>query len=110
MLIFRPVFLFSPYRVMTAASPASHPYSSARHPQPRHVSPFHGITWSREGWRLFIQKPVIWVIISAIFTVMLIVLWLIPIVGQTILLIGFPIMVAGMVSGCDAQAKGESLR
>ena len=45
-----------------------------------------------------------------IFFIMLFVLGLVPLLGWAVVLIGFPIMVSGMVLGCDAQANGRPLR
>jgi hypothetical protein len=59
------------------ASPAAHPYSSARHPQPRHVSPAESLVWLKAGWSYFMQSGV-WIAISVIFIVMLFVLGLVP--------------------------------
>ena len=92
------------------ASPAAHPYSNARHPQPRHVSPAHSVEWLKAGWSLFLKSPGVWMIISVIFFTMLVVLEFIPLLGQAVTQIGFPVMVAGMVLGCHALAEGKPLR
>ena len=92
------------------ASPASHPYSSARHPQPRHVSPAESLVWLKAGWSYFMQSPGVWIAIAVIFIVMLFVLGLVPLLGWAVVLIGFPVMVAGMVMGCHALAQGQPLR
>ena len=92
------------------APPAPHPYSSARHPQPRHVSPAESLVWLKAGWSFFMQSPGVWIAIAVIFIVMLFVLGLVPLLGWAVVLIGFPVMVAGMVLGCHAQARGEPLR
>ncbi len=92
------------------AAPASHPYSSARHPQPRHVSPAESLVWLKAGWSYFMQSPGVWIAIAVIFIVMLFVLGLVPLLGWAVVLIGFPVMVAGMVMGCHALAQGQPLR
>ncbi len=92
------------------ASPASHPYSSARHPQPRHVSPAESLVWLKAGWSYFMQSPGVWIAIAVIFIVMLFVLGLVPLLGWAVVLIGFPVMVAGMVLGCHALAQNQPLR
>ncbi|WP_374244616.1 BPSS1780 family membrane protein [Zoogloea sp.] len=92
------------------APPAPHPYSSARHPQPRHVSPAESLVWLKAGWSFFMQSPGVWIAIAVIFIVMLFVLGLVPLLGWAVVLIGFPIMVAGMVLGCHALAQGQPLR
>ena len=89
------------------ASPAAHPHSAARHPQPRHVSPAESLVWLKAGWTLFIRNPGVWIAISVIFIVMLFVLGLVPLLGWAVVLIGFPIMVSGMVLGCHAQTEGR---
>jgi hypothetical protein len=89
---------------------AAHPHNAARHPQPQRVSPAEALVWLKAGWGYFIGNPGVWIAISVIFIVMLFVLGLVPLLGWAVVLIGFPVMVAGMVLGCHAQARGEPLR
>ena len=79
------------------AAPAHHPHNAARHPRPRHVSPFESLVWLKAGWFYFARNPGVWVAISVIFIIMLFVLGLVPLLGWAVVLIGFPVMVAGMV-------------
>lgn len=96
---------------MTDPAPsAAHPYKDARHPRPRHVSPADSLDWLKAGWKLFMQSPAVWVAVAVIFIIMLFVLGLVPLLGWAVVLIGFPIMVAGMVMGCDALANNRPLR
>ena len=90
--------------------PAAHPHNAARHPQPRRVSPAEALVWLKAGWGYFIGKPGVWIATSVVFIVMLFALGLVPVLGWAVVLIGFPIMAAGMVLGCHAQARGEPLR
>lgn len=92
------------------ASKAAHSHNAARHPQPQRVSPAEALVWLKAGWGYFIGNPGVWIAISVIFIVMLFVLGLVPLLGWAVVLIGFPVMVAGMVLGCHAQAQGEPLR
>ena len=92
------------------SAPAEHPLAAARHPRPRHVSPADSLSWLGAGWRNFTHDPGVWIAISLIFFVMLVALLTIPLLGMMIVVIGFPVLVAGMVLGCDAQARGEPLR
>ena len=89
---------------------AAHPHNAARHPLPQRVSPAQALVWLKGGWGCFIGNPGVWIAISVIFIVMLFVLGLVPLLGWAVVLIGFPVMVAGMVLGCHAQAQGEPLR
>ena len=92
------------------ASPAARPYQDARHPRPRHVEPAASLAWLQHGWRYFMRSPGVWIAISVIFTIMLFVLGLVPLLGWAVVLIGFPIMAAGMVLGCHALEQGQPLR
>ena len=68
-----------------------------------------GWGWIVDGWRLFAKSPGVWVVILLIYLAMSVVLSLIPLVG----LIGHtllnPVLVAGMIYGAAAQARGETL-
>lgn len=92
------------------ASPAAHPYQDARHPRSQHVSPVASIAWLKAGWVSFKHNPGVWMAISVVFFVILVGLLTIPVLGMSVAIIGFPVMVAGMVLGCDAQATGRPLK
>ena len=92
------------------ASPAAHPYQDARHPRPRLVSPAASLTWLKSGWASFTRNPGVWMAISLVFFVILVALLAIPVLGMVVAIIGFPVLAAGMVQGCAAQARGEPLK
>ncbi len=48
--------------------------------------------------------------ISLVFFVILVALLAIPVLGMVVAIIGFPVLAAGMVQGCAAQARGEPLK
>jgi uncharacterized membrane protein len=101
---------FTPTIMSAAPPPAFHPHNAARHPKPRHVSAIASLHWLQDGWRNFLGAPAVWLAISTIFILMLFILGLVPVLGWAVVLLGFPIMVAGMVLGCNAQHQGQPLR
>jgi hypothetical protein len=68
-----------------------------------------GWGWIVDGWRLFAKSPGVWVVILLIYLAISVVLSLIPLIG----LIGHtllnPVLIAGMIYGAAAQARGETL-
>lgn len=81
-----------------------------RLPEARRVSPVECLAWLGAGWRMFVRNPGVWVAMSVIFIVLLFVLGIVPLLGWAVVLIGFPVLSAGMVLGCAALDKGEPLK
>ncbi|NTV09625.1 MAG: hypothetical protein HGA47_02515 [Zoogloea sp.] len=91
-------------------SPQSMPHHHNRLPHGRQVSPVECLAWLGAGWRMFLRNPGVWVAMSIIFIVLLFVLGIVPLLGWAVVLIGFPVLSAGMVIGCATLDRGEPLK
>lgn len=76
---------------------------------PRGVAAGRGTAWISEGFGLFKQSPMIWIIIMVVMFVVQIVLALIPVVGQIAGNVIWPVFTAGIMAGCAALDDGEEL-
>jgi uncharacterized membrane protein len=79
-------------------------------PEPGRVTPAHTLQWLTAGWRTFLAKPDIWVVQTVILIVILTALGLVPFLGWAAAPLAFPVLVAGMLAGAQAQDRGEPLR
>ena len=64
--------------------------------------------WIVNGYDLFKQSPGVWILILVIAFVIMALLSAVP-VGQLASNLLFPVLIAGMMEGCHAQAQGEHL-
>lgn len=75
----------------------------------RHVSAEHGWNWIKQGWHLFTQSPILWLVLLLIIFCGAVLLSMVPVVGQPLATLLGPVMMAGLMSGCRALEQGEEL-
>jgi uncharacterized membrane protein len=92
-----------------AAGPAPAPRPEAPPPGGWSVAAGRGAAWWSEGWRLFAAAPWIWLAITAVFTAIMVVLALIPFVGQFASTLLYPVLGGGVLLGARAVDRGELL-
>ncbi len=98
--------------MQTATAMPSQSPAPAAVPQrePRILAAGRGASWWSEGWRVFTASPGLWIGILVVFLILLLVLAIIPIVGQLAVMLLWPAFVGGVLVGCHALARGEPLR
>ena len=65
--------------------------------------------WIKQGYWLFKKSPVLWVVLTAIGIAGLIGLAMIPVVGDPLATLLFPVLMAGFMAGCRALEMEEEL-
>jgi len=75
----------------------------------RKVNAANGWIWIKNGYWLFKKSPVLWVVLTAIGVTALLGIASIPVVGDPLATLLFPVVLAGFMFGCHALAKGEEL-
>lgn len=75
----------------------------------RKVSALHGWMWIKQGYWLFRKNPLLWMVLTSISVVGLFGISLIPVVGDPLSTLLFPVLLAGFMFGCHALAQGEEL-
>ena len=75
----------------------------------RKVSAINGWLWVKQGYWLFRKSPLLWISLTAIGIIGMLVLASIPVVGDPLATLLFPILLAGYMLGCQALLKGEEL-
>jgi len=93
--------------------PRSDSFGSGSGSQPRGapatVAAGNGLTWWTEGWRLFAASPWLWIAIVIVFVAIMIALALVPLLGSLASTVLSPVLVAGIMAGCQAQDRGGQL-
>ncbi|NJN47588.1 MAG: hypothetical protein HC808_15160 [Candidatus Competibacteraceae bacterium] len=68
-----------------------------------------GWSWIKDGWRLFIKAPGMWIVMLLIYLGINIVLSFIPLVGALATTLIAPALVGGMLYGAASLDRGEDL-
>lgn len=77
--------------------------------QSRTVSAANGWNWIRDGFRLFMQSPAIWIALFLIYLLIGGVLSIIPLLGPIVLHLLAPVFIAGFMLGCRALENEQEL-
>jgi len=68
-----------------------------------------GWYWIKQGIALYKKSPILWVVLTMIGVLSMIALSSIPVVGEPLSTILFPVTYAGLLLGCFALEQGEEL-
>ncbi len=103
--------LANPYAPPSAAvsDPAQDADESAFLPGGRGVSAGRGWSWIVEGWALFKESPLIWIVIFILFMFILLAVQFVPLLGGIAGILLAPILGAGLMIGARAVHQGEAL-
>jgi hypothetical protein len=77
-------------------------------PDGQKVDTSRGIAWFGEGWRIFKASPGIWVLMFVIFMVLSFALAIVP-MGSLVSSLCYPVVVAGIMMGCQSLEAGGTL-
>lgn len=76
---------------------------------PRHCNAGAGMTWLTSAFAMFKENFLLWIGIGVVFFLIIAILGSIPFIGF-IFSLAAPILIAGIIQGCAAQARGDELR
>jgi len=77
--------------------------------QPRAVDGGQGVTWWTDAWALFTKNAVIWIVLGLILFIILLVLAVIPIVGQLASALLLPVFVGSWMMAAQKLEGGGTL-
>lgn len=66
-------------------------------PAIRHVGVGHGVQWISEGWSLFLRRPGLWLVTAFLQTLLILLVLLVPLLGQVGAHLLMPILSAGLM-------------
>jgi hypothetical protein len=68
-----------------------------------------GVSWVSEGWKLFTQAPLMWIVLVVLVFIIAIALAFIPIIGSLAFQVLGPVFMAGFALGCWSLENGGEL-
>lgn len=77
--------------------------------EPKQFAAAQGWAWIKQGYALFMKAPVLWVVLFVIAAIALIALSNVPVVGEPLVSLLMPVVLAGVMSGARDLQKGEEL-
>ncbi|HVE49514.1 MAG TPA: BPSS1780 family membrane protein [Casimicrobiaceae bacterium] len=94
---------------VTSSAPPTSGYSPTWPRAPRSLAMGRGVEWWSEGWRVFTAAPLIWIGVIVVLAIAMLVLQIVPLIGQLAQLVLWPVFLGGLVLGCLALARGQRL-
>jgi hypothetical protein len=73
------------------------------------VPAIHGWLWIKQGYVLFKKNPLLWMVLTAIGAIGLFGIAMIPVIGDPLSTLLFPVVLAGFMYGCRALDQNEEL-
>jgi len=77
--------------------------------EPRSLKAAQGWEWIKQGYRLFMKAPLLWVVLLMICMAAAIALSSVPMVGEPLVSLLMPVFLAGLYAGCRALQQNEEL-
>jgi len=77
--------------------------------EPQRLQTRQGWEWIKQGYALFMKAPLLWIVFLLIFFVAAVALSNVPVVGDPLVSLLMPVMLAGLMTGCRALEQGEEL-
>jgi uncharacterized membrane protein len=74
---------------------------------PHSVPATNGFKWIGKGWWHFKQAPISWVMVLLLWVILMFVVSLIPILGALAVNVLTPVLIAGLMIGCNEQDHGD---
>jgi uncharacterized membrane protein len=77
--------------------------------EPKHLEANTGLKWIKKGYALFMQAPLLWIVLLVICFVAAAALSAVPVVGEPLASLLMPVVVIGLMSGCRSLEMGDEL-
>ena len=102
---------FNPYQVPTAnAILAGGGGDNGKYiPGGRSVAAGNGVEWLMAAWRLFVEAPLMWIVMIVLYALFFFVLAWVPIIGSLIGYLLYAVVGVGWLAGAHAVAQGGKL-
>ncbi|MFZ5523435.1 MAG: BPSS1780 family membrane protein [Pseudomonadota bacterium] len=77
--------------------------------EPKHLTAGHGWQWIKQGYALYMKAPLLWIVLLLICVVAAVAFSSVPVVGEPLVSLLMPVILAGLMAGCRALLEGEEL-
>jgi uncharacterized membrane protein len=68
-----------------------------------------GWDWIKQGYVLFMKAPLLWIVLLSICVIAAVALSNVPVLGEPLVSLLMPVVLAGLMTGCRALEQGEEL-
>ena len=77
--------------------------------EPKHLTAGHGWEWIKQGYALFMKAPLLWIVLLLICVAAAVAFSSVPVVGEPLVSLLMPVVLAGLMAGCRSLLEGEEL-
>lgn len=77
--------------------------------EPQRLQAMQGWQWIKQGYVLFMKAPLLWVVVVLICFIAVIGLSAVPVVGEPLASLLLPVVLVGLMAGCQALERGDEL-
>lgn len=77
--------------------------------EPQRLKAGQGWEWIKQGYALFMKSPILWVVLLSICVVAAVGISSVPVVGEPLVSLLMPVVLAGLMAGCRSLEQGEEL-
>jgi uncharacterized membrane protein len=77
--------------------------------EPQRLKSRRGWEWVRQGYGLFMKAPLLWIVLLSICVIAAVALSSVPVVGEPLVSLLMPVVLAGLMAGCRSLEQGEEL-
>ncbi len=77
--------------------------------EPQRLPGKRGWEWIKQGYILFMKAPLLWIVLLSICVVAAVALSSVPVVGEPLVSLLMPVVLAGLMAGCRSLEQGDEL-
>lgn len=77
--------------------------------EPQRLNANQGWQWIKQGFALFMKAPLLWVVLLFICVVTALAISSVPVIGEPLVSLLMPVILAGLMAGCRALSQDEEL-
>ncbi len=77
--------------------------------EPQRLKAGQGWEWIKQGYALFMKSPILWVVLLSICVVAAVGISSVPVIGEPLVSLLMPVVLAGLMAGCRSLEQGEEL-
>jgi len=77
--------------------------------EPQRLKAGQGWEWIKQGYALFMKSPILWVVLLSICVVAAVGVSSVPVLGEPLVSLLMPVVLAGLMAGCRSLEQGEEL-
>ena len=76
--------------------------------EPKHLQAGRGWEWIKQGYTLFMKAPLLWIVLLLICVIAAVALSSVPVIGDPLVSLLMPVVLAGLMAGCRHCFKAKS--